>query len=324
MDAAPNRIETYVGIDVSKAKLDVAVGDDGPAFTVANTPEGHADLVARLTPLRPRRVLLEATGGLEAAAAATLAAAGLPVDVVNPRQARDFAKAMGRLAKTDAIDARALAQFAAAIRTEPRPLPDAATRELDALLDRRRQLIEIQTMETNRLKSAACKPIQDDLEAHLAWLGDRIKAVDLELDRRVRSSPAWREKDDLLRRIPGIGPVLSRTFLARLPELGRLSRGAIAALVGVAPMAAESGCRKGRRRIAGGRAEVRWVLYMAARSARSHNPLLRPFAERLEAAGKPDKVIQIAVARKLLILANAVIRDMTPWNPNHHESLSPA
>lgn len=306
---------TFVGIDVSKAKLDVAVGDE-PVFTVANTPEGHAELVSRLAPRRPRRLVMEATGGLESAAAAALSGAGLPVLVVNPRQARDFAKAMGRLAKTDAIDARVLAHFAEATKAEPKALPDETARCLDALLDRRRQLIGMRTMEKNRLTTASGR-VRRDVEAHVRWLDERIDALDRELDDQIRSSPLWREKDDLLRGIPGVGPVLSRTLLAAVPELGTLSHRQAAALVGVAPMAAESGQWRGRRRISGGRKAVRNVLFMAARAARRFNPLLKPFAERLEAAGKPDKVIQVAVARKLLIQANAVLRSGKPWNPNH-------
>lgn len=310
---SPADPEVFVGIDVSKAKLDVAVGDDAP-FTVANTPDGHAALVARLAPLRPRRIVMEATGGMESPAAAALAGAGLAVLVVNPRQARDFAKAMGYLAKTDAIDAVALAHFARATKAEPRPLPDQAGRELDALLDRRRQLLNMRTMETNR-KGTASGRVLRDVEAHLRWLTEAIERIDHELDERIRSSPLWRAKDDLLRGIPGVGPVVSRTLLAALPELGRVDHRRVAALVGLAPLADDSGQHRGTRRIAGGRRQVRQVLSMAALSARRHNPALRAFAERLEAAGKRPKVILVAVARKLLIIANAILRDSKPWNP---------
>lgn len=309
--------EVFVGIDVSKNELAVAVGDDGPAFTTPNSPDGHAELVARLRPLGPRRVVMEATGRHEAAAAAALAAAGLPVDVVNPKQAAAFAKAMGRLAKTDAIDARCLAAFARALPGEPRPLPDAAAREFDALLARRRQLVGMASMEKNRLTVAASPRVARDIEAHLRWLESHLEKVDRELDDKIRTSPLWREKDDLLQGVPGIGPVLSRTLLAALPELGRLKPSQISALVGVAPMAAESGTWKGRRRIQGGRAMVRSALYMAALAARRFNPALRAFADRLQAAGKPAKVVLIAVARKLLVIANALIREMKPWDPNH-------
>jgi transposase len=306
--------QTFVGIDVSKAKLDVAVSG-GAAFAVENTPEGHAELVARLAPLRPRRVVLEATGGLEAAAVAALCRAGLPVLVVNPRQARDFARGMGYTAKTDAIDARALAHFAESTKAEPRPLPDEATRELDALLDRRRQLVGMRTMERNRLASAADGRVRLDLEAHLRWLEERIGRIDEELAEEVRSSPAWREKDDLLRGIPGVGPVLSRTLLAAVPDLGSMPNGRAAALVGLAPRADDSGPRRGRRRIGGGRKAARDVLYMAALAARRHNPALKAFADRLTAAGKEPKVVLIAVARKLIVLANAILRSKRPWDP---------
>ncbi|QEH35025.1 Transposase [Aquisphaera giovannonii] len=309
----PATPETFVGIDVSKARLDVAIGDE-PPFAVDNDPAGHAALAGRLAPRRPRRVVMEATGGLEAAAAAALAAAGLPVMVVNPRQARDFAKAMGYLAKTDAIDAKALAHFAAAIKAEPRPLPDEAARGLDALLDRRRQLVGMRTMEENR-KATARGRVLRDLEAHLRWLGEHIEEIDRELDERIRSSPAWRERDDLLRGIPGVGPVLSRTLLAGLPELGTISHRRAAALAGLAPLADDSGRRSGPRRIAGGRGQVRAVLYMAALSARRFNPALRALADRLEAAGKRPKVILVAVARKLLVIANAILKAGKPWDP---------
>lgn len=306
--------EVFVGIDVSKARLDVAA-DGAPPFAAENTPEGVAALVARLAPLRPALVVLEATGALEAAAVAALAAAGLPVAVVNPRQVRDFARAMGHLAKTDAIDARVLAEFARRVRPEVRPLPDEAARELDALLDRRRQLVGMRTMERNRLSAGAAGRVRRDLEAHLRWLEEPIARVDKELDERVRSSPAWREKDDLLRGIPGIGPVASRTLLAGVPELGRLTNKQAAALVGLAPMADDSGGRRGPRRIAGGRGLVRAVLFMAAQAARRHNPVLRAFAARLAASGKKPKVVLVAVARKLVVIANAILRTGKPWDP---------
>jgi transposase len=306
--------EVFVGIDVSKARLDVAA-DGAPPFAVENTPEGIADLVARLRPLRPTLVVLEATGKLEAAAVAALAAAGLAVAVVNPRQARDFAKATGKLAKTDAIDAAVLAHFARAIRPQVRTLPDDAARELDALLDRRRQLVGMRTMEQNRLSAQLSKRVRSDLEAHLRWLDERIGRVDKELDERVRSSPVWKEKDDLLRGIKGIGPVASRTLLAGVPELGTLTNKQAGALVGLAPMADDSGEWRGPRRVTGGRAQVRAVLFMAAHAARRHNPVLKAFAQRLEAAGKKPKVILVAVARKLVVIANAILRTGRPWDP---------
>jgi transposase len=312
----PDAPETFVGIDVSKAKLDVAVGRDAAVFTVANTPEGHAELVARLAPLRPRRIVMEATGGMELAAAAALGRGGLPVLIVNPRQARDFAKAMGHLAKTDAIDARALAHLAEATKAEPRPLPDELAVELDSLLDRRRQLIGMRTMEQNRLAGPVGRVgrVGRDLKSHLRWLESHIEDIDRELEQRIRSSPIWRDKDDLLRGIPGVGPVLSRTLLAGLPELGTLSNRQAAALAGVAPMAADSGRWRGPRHIAGGRKAVRSVLYMAALSASRFNPSLKAFADRLKAAGKRPKVVLTAVARKLVVLANAILRSGTPWD----------
>jgi transposase len=261
-------------------------------------------------------IVLEATGGLEALCAATLAAAGMPVAVINPRQARDFAKATGRLAKTDAIDATVLVAFGRAVQPEPRVLPDEATRQLDALLDRRRQLVGMRTMEQNRLSGTVPAPVRGDIEAHLQWLEQHIAAVDQQLEDRIRSSPVWRAKDELLRSIKGIGPVVSRTLLAAVPELGRLDRRQIAALVGLAPMADESGQYRGARRIQGGRSWVRSVLYMAALAARRFNPVLREFAERLAAAGKRPKVILAAVARKLVVIANAILRSGRPWDPN--------
>ena len=308
----------FVGIDVSKAKLDVAVGDR-PVFTVDNSPEGHAALVERLRPLRPSKIVIEATGGLESAPAAALCKAGLPVLIVNPRQARDFAKAMGYLAKTDAVDARMLAHLAEATKAEPRPLPEAAARELDHLLDRRRQLVGMRTMELNRKATSSGKVLRD-VESHLRWLDGHIRELDEELDEKIRATPAWREKDDLLRGVPGIGPVLSRTLLAALPELGTVSNRRVSALVGLAPLPDDSGQYKGPRRTQGGRREVRDVLYMAALAARRYNPTLKAFAERLAAAGKRPKVILVAVAHKLLVIANAIVRTGKPWD----ETLAPA
>jgi transposase len=305
----------FVGIDVSKATLDVAIGEEEP-FRVPNSRDGLDQLLSRLESRPVALIVLEATGGLEALCAAALAAAGLPVAVINPRQARDFARATGRLAKTDAIDATVLVAFGRAVRPEPRPLPDEATRELDALLDRRRQLVHMRTMEQNRLSGVVPPRVRLDLQAHLQWLDGHIAEVDRELEQRIRSSPIWREKDELLRSIKGIGPVVSRTLLASLPELGRLDRRRIAALVGLAPMADDSGQHRGARRIQGGRSYVRNVLYMAALTARRYNPALRAFAERLEAAGKRPKVILAAVARKLLVIANAILRSGQPWNPS--------
>jgi transposase len=245
---------------------------------------------------------------------AALAAAGLPVAVVNPRQARDFAKATGRLAKNDKIDAACLAHFAEAIRPRPRPLPEADVRALDALLARRRQLLDMLTMERNRLGTCRDGHVQADLEAHIRWLEGRVRDSDKALKEAVQASPAWREKEGLLRSIPGIGPVASRTLLGAPPELGQVSGGQAAALAGLAPYDDDSGTRKGQRFVQGGRADVRCVLYMAALAAAKHNPALRAFKERLAKAGKKAKVILTAVARKLVVLANAVLRSRRPWD----------
>ena len=314
MDSQLPTSGVFVGIDVAKDKLDVAIGD-APAFTTPRTEVGIAELVARLERERPALIVIEATGGLEVTAAIALAAAKLPVAVVNPRQVRDFARATGKLAKTDAIDAAVLVHFGRAVGPKVRPLPDEATRELDALLDRRRQLVGMRTMEQNRLAASAPGKARADIEEHIRWLEEHIKRVDQELGRRIRSSPVWREKDDLLQGIQGIGPATSHTLLAALPELGQVSGRAIAALVGLAPVCDDSGRYRGPRHIQGGRKQVRTMLYMAALAARRHNPPLRALAERLAKAGKAPKTILVAVARKLLVVANAVIRTRTPWNP---------
>lgn len=304
--------EVFVGLDVSKDRLDIAIRG-GVSLATSNDPTGHAELVARLRPLGVTLAVLEASGGLELPVAAALAAAGIPVAVVNPRQARDFAKATGRLAKNDTIDAAVLAHFAEALRPPVRPLPDAEQQALDALLSRRRQLLGMLTMEGNRLGSCTDRRVLTDLKAHIAWLQRRLERAEKELAQAVRASPVWRAKDDLLRSIPGIGPVASRTLLAALPELGKVTGKQVAALVGLAPLDDDSGKRRGYRRVAGGRANVRVVLYMAALSARQHNPLLRVFADRLRAAGKAAKVVLTAVARKLVVIANAILRSEKPW-----------
>lgn len=307
--------ELFVGIDVSKAKLDVAV-DEEPPFVVPRTPEGVAGLVAQLTKLQPTLVVIEATGGLETVVSDALNAAGIPLVVLNPKRVRDFAKADGVLAKTDVLDARILARFGRKMRPEPRPLASEQTRAFDALMDRRRQLVGMQVMEKNRLDSAVGTAVRHELEAHLKWLGESIKRIDEELKEQIRSNPAWQAQDELLQSIPGVGPVLSRTLLGAVPELGTVSRQKIAALVGVAPMADDSGNHRGERHIKGGRATVRSVLYMAALTARRWNPVLRAFADRLEASGKRPKVVLTAVARKLLVMANAMLKSRKRWNPN--------
>ena len=304
----------YVGIDVAKATLDVAVHPTADRWTAAHTEREVAGLVTRLTALHPALVVLEATGGLEGPLAGALATAGLPVVVVNPRQVRDFAKATGTLAKTDALDAAVLAHFAAAVRPTPRPLPDAATQTLAALVTRRRQLVEMLTAERNRLGSAP-RVLRAEIQAHLTWLQRRLARLDTDLGQAIRTSPVWRVQDDLLRSVPGVGPVLSATLLASLPELGTLNRKAIAALVGVAPLNRDSGTLRGRRRVWGGRAAVRAVLYMGTLVAVRHNPVLRAFYQRLRAVGKLPKVALTACMRKLLTILNAMLKHQTPWSP---------
>jgi transposase len=306
----------FVGIDVAKAALDVAVSPTTERWTLAYTERELAGLVTRLTTLQPALVVLEATGGLEVPLAGALAAAGLPVAVVNPRQVRDFAKATGRLAKTDTLDAAVLAHFAAVVRPTPRPLPDAATQTLAALVTRRRQLVEMLTAERNRLGSAP-RALRAELQAHITWLQRRLARLDTDLGQAIRTSPAWRVQDDLLQSVPGVGPVLAVTLLASLPELGRLNRKAIAALVGVAPLNRDSGTFRGRRMIWGGRAAVRAVLYMGTLVAVRHNPVLRAFYQRLRAVGKLPKVALTACMRKLLTILNAMLKYRTRWNPNH-------
>jgi transposase len=305
----------FVGIDVSKAHLDVATRPEGRTARYHNDPAGIASLVAWLRPLAPALVVLESTGGLEMAAVAALAVAGIPVAVINPRQARDFAKATGRLAKTDRIDAEALAHFAEAIRPAPRALDDPAARALDALLGRRDQLLGMRTMEANRLAVSPDQAVRADIQRHLDWLKAEIAEADRRLAIAIRESPMWREKDELLRSIPGLGPITSATLLAAVPELGEIDGGKLSALAGLAPFNDDSGRRRGARHIRGGRADVRRLLYLAALSAVRFNPAMRAFRERLEARGKPAKVILTAVARKLLVIANALIRTGCRWRP---------
>jgi transposase len=303
----------FAGIDVSKDHLDLAVLPSGPARRFTNDEAGRAALVAVLRPLAPALVVLEATGGLQAALAAALGVAGLPTAVVNPRQVRDFARALGRLAKTDALDADTLALFAERVRPEPRPLPDQAAAALDALLTRRRQLIEMRVAESNRLAAAPTPEVSRNLKKHIAWLDRQVQHLDSELDAAIQASPLWRARDDLLQSVPGVGPGLSRTLLAELPELGALNRQQIASLAGLAPRNRDSGRLRGRRSIGGGRAGVRSALYMASLSAARYNPELRAFYRRLRAAGKLAKVGLVAVARKLLTILNAMIRDHRRW-----------
>ena len=299
--------QVFVGIDVAKAQLDIALRPSGERWAVTNDDAGIAALVTRLQAIAPQLIVLEATGTYQRAAVAALAVAGLPVAVVNPRQARDFAKATGQLAKTDALDARALAHFAEAVRPMPRPLPDTQADELRALLARRRQLVTMRTAEQNRLGSALPR-LQPDIQAHIAWLNTRLTTLDDDLDTTLRASPVWQEREELLRSVPGIGPVCARTLLLDLPELGTLSRQRLAALVGVAPLNRDSGTLRGSRTTWGGRAHVRATLYMSTLVAVRYNPLLKAFYERLRAAGKAAKVALTACMRKLLTILNAMMK----------------
>lgn len=306
--------EAFVGIDVSQDRLDVAVRPRARAGAYPNDPAGIADLLAFLQTLRPtpQLVVLEATGGLERAAVAALALAGWPVAVVNPRQVRDFAKAIGQLAKTDALDAALLAHFAQAVHPTPRPLPDAQSQQLAALVERRRQLLGMLTAERNRHHQAP-PTLRPHIAAHLAWLEQALGELEREVDRLLQASPLWRARDQLLQSVPGVGPATAHVVLAHLPELGHLSTKRLAALVGLAPFPRESGAWRGSRAIWGGRARVRAALYMAALVGSRHNPVLRAFYQRLTAAGKPPKVALVACMHKLLAILNALVRHATPW-----------
>jgi transposase len=305
-------VQIFVGIDVSKAQLDVALRPEGQ-FSAANTETGIAQVLTRLQAVSPTLVVLEATGGLEIPLTGALAAAGMPVVVVNPRQVRDFAKATGKLAKTDALDAQTLAQFADLIRPEPRPLPDKQTQALAALLTRRRQLVEMLTAERNRLMSVHT-PVRKSLRTHIAWLQRAIQQTDTALTEAIRQSPVWCKKEALLQSTPGVGPVVTTTLLANLPELGTLTGKQISALVGVAPFNRDSGTLRGKRTVWGGRAQVRAVLYMGALVATRFNPVIRTFYQRLCATGKAKKVALTACMRKLLIILNAMLKHRTPWH----------
>lgn len=301
----------FVGIDVSKTQLDVALRPEG-RFAVSNDETGFTPLIERLSRGAPVRVVLEATGGLEIPLVGALAAAGLPVVVVNPRQVRDFAKATGKLAKTDALDAQTLAHCAEVIQPALRPLPDEQTQALAALVTRRRQLVEMLIAEKNRLRQAP-KPIRPSLQAHIAWLEQALQQADTDLAEAIRHSPVWRENEALLQSAPGVGPVLSTTLLATVPELGTLAHKQIAALVGVAPLNRDSGTLRGRRTVWGGRAQARAVLYMGAIVAARFNPVIRAFYQRLRAAGKAKKVALTACMHKLLVILNAMLKHRTPW-----------
>jgi transposase len=310
----------FVGVDVSKHSLDVHVRPSGESWSVTNDAKGHTELVQRLGAMSPTLVVLEATGGYQNGAVAELGAGAVPVAVVNPRQVRDFAKATGRLAKTDAIDAAVLAHFAESIRPEPRPVPDEITVELQALVTRRRQLIDMRTAETNRLETCRVQQVRRNIQKMINLLTKQIGNVDDDLDTTIRNSPLWREREDLLSSTIGVGPTTARTLLTQLPELGSLNRRQIAALVGLAPFNNDSGKRTGARSIRGGRADVRAVLYMATVTAVRFNPQLQCVYARLVAAGKAKKVALIACARKLLTILNAMMRTKTPWRLNAAET----
>ena len=317
----------FVGIDVAKAELVVSIVPSMERFTVANDERGVRTLVERLRAITPTLIVLEATGGYELLGVAALAAAVLPVVVVNPRQVRDFAKATGQLAKTDRIDADVLARFADVVRPAVRTIADDQVQELEALLTRRRQLLEMLQAERNRTGQVFGKGkrlVKKSLKSHIAYLERELRMTDTDLGDMIKASPVWRERDELLQSVPGVGPVLSRTLLADLPELGQLSRRAIAKLVGVAPLSRDSGTMRGRRFVQGGRATVRAVLYMAALVATKRNAVIRAFYLRLVAAGKPKKLALVACMRKLLTILNVMVRTTTPWTNAASHALMPA
>ena len=303
----------FVGIDVAKAQVDVAVRPTDDRWEVSYDNAGVGQLVSQLKGLEPAIVLLEASGGLELPLVAALAAEEIPVVVVNPRQVRDFARATGKLAKTDALDAAVLAHFAEAIRPPVRPLRDAETQVLNSLVARRHQVMTMLVSEKNRLSAATTGAVRPRIEAHIAWLELELKDLDEDLRKTLRQSPVWREKDDLLRTVPGVGEQLSLTLLAYLPELGTLDRRQIAALVGVAPYNRDSGSFRGKRTVWGGRARVRATLYMGALVASRFNPVIKDFYQRLLAAGKPKKLALTACMRKLLVILNSILKHRSPW-----------
>jgi len=313
MDDVTENIEVTVGIDVSKERLDIALWPAGESWNCTQSSDDLEVLAGRIAEIGPALVVLEATGGLEMPIAAELGVMGVPLAIVNPRQVRDFAKAIGKLAKTDAIDAVVLARFAQAVRPQARPLPDTETLELKAFLARRRQIIVMITAEKNRLHQVRVAKVRSSIQRTIAWLQKQLKAIDTDLDRIIRSSASWRAKEDILRSVPGVGKILAFTLITELPELGVLNRKQIAALVGVAPLNRDSGTFRGTRRIWGGRATVRTVLYMAALSAAHHNPPIRACYRRLVSKGKPKKVALTACMRKLLVTLNVMIRDHRPW-----------
>jgi transposase len=304
--------DIFVGIDVSKARLDVFVRPSGEVWSVGNDEAGFAELIARFNRLNPALVVLEATGAYQAPLVGALSVARIPTAVVNPRQVRDFGRATGRLAKTDVLDAEVIARFAETLRPEARPPPDAETQALQALVIRRRQLVDMITAEGNRLKISV-QPVRRDIEEHITWMRRRLKDVDKDLYDAIRTSSVWRVKEQLLRSAPGIGRVTVCTLLAHVPELGELGNKQISALVGVAPFNRDSGTLRGKRTIWGGRASVRNVLYMATLAAIRTSPSLRAVYERLVRAGKPKKVALVACMRKLLVRLNAMMRSGASW-----------
>ena len=303
----------FVGIDISKDQLDVRLRPGGEAFGVPRDAKGLAALVEQLQGMRIALVVMEATGGFETIVAATLAAAGLPLAVVNPRQIRDFARATGRLAKTDALDAEVIAHFAEAVRPEPRPVPDQEAQALGEMVARRRQIVETMTAERNRRRHLTRPRLVKGVDRVIALLQAQLSELEGDIDEAIRKTPAWREREDLLRSVPGIGPATARTLIAELPELGALDRRKIASLVGLAPMNRDSGTMRGRRTIVGGRGTVRSALFMSIMVAIRHKLPLEATYERLKQAGKPPKVAIVACMRKLLTIANAIIRDQKPW-----------
>ena len=315
--------ERFVGIDVSKKVLDIAVLPDGTQWSVPNTPQGIDELVAALGPLAPVLVVLESTGGLQRAVVAGLAAAQIPAAVVNPRQVRDFAKASGRLAKTDRLDAEVIGHFGMAMRPRPTRLPDAEAQALEAHVERRRQVVTMITAEKNRLSSTV-GPVRKDIQRHIAWLEKELRKLDEDLSKRIQRNPVWREREDLLRSVPGVGPVLGMTLLAEVPELGELGGKQIASLLGVAPFNRDSGILRGRRTVWGGRAPARQTLYMATLTATRHNPVIRDFYLRLCGSGKAKKVALTACMRKLLVILNSMLKHGAAWDPSFARTEVPA
>jgi transposase len=308
-------MDRFIGIDVSKDRLDVCIRPSGESFAVARDGDALAALVERLQALAPRLVVLEATGGYETVVASAIAAAHVPLAVVNPRQIRDFARATGKLAKTDRLDAAAMAHFAEAIRPPVRPIPDAQAQALSELVARRRQVIEMIVAEGNRRRRASQRRVIRAIDRHLALLQTELSELDGDIDNAIRQSPAWQAEADLLQSVPGVGPATLRTLIAELPELGCLTRRKIAALVGVAPINRDSGTLRGRRMIAGGRRAVRAALYMAALVASRANPVIAAHYRKLRGAGKTGKQALVACTRKLLVILNAILRDRKPWQP---------